>query len=73
MDFFSCENLQPKIFGIFDKDEISDAKEELWGICGESFLGRMVKRQGSGKSKSELDEKCIALKKLSEDNSVPLF
>ena len=57
----------------FDKDENSDAKEELWRICGESFLGRMVKRQGSGKSKSELDDICIALKKLSEDNSVPLF
>ena len=55
----------------FDKDEISDVKEELWRICGESFLGRMVKRQGSGKS--ELDDICVALKKLSEDNSMPLF
>ena len=57
----------------FDKDEISEAKIELWRICGESTLGKLVKRQGSGKSKSELDDICIALKKLSENDSLPMF
>ena len=31
-----------------------------------------MKRQGSGKSKSELDGTCIALKKLSENDSMPM-
>ena len=44
----------------FDKDEISEAKIELWRIYGESTLGKLVKRQGSGKAKSELDDICIA-------------
>ena len=56
-----------------DKDEISEAKIELWRICGESTLGKLVKRQGSGKSKSELNDICIALKKLSENGSMPML
>ena len=57
----------------FDKDEISEAKIELWRRCGESTLGKLVERQGSGKSKSELDDICIALKKLSENDSMLIF
>ena len=39
----------------------------------ESTLGKLVKRQGSGKSKLELDDICDALKKLSEDGIIPRF
>ena len=46
---------------------------EVWRICGESTLGKLVKRQGSGKSKFEFDDICNALKKLSEDDIIPMF
>ena len=57
----------------FTKEEITVAKEELWKIAGESVIGRMVKRQGSSKSTTEIDDICSAMKILSENGSLPMF
>ncbi len=57
----------------FVKKEITEAKETLWKVAGEEYIGKMIKRQGSGKSTAEVNDICVALKKLSEKQSIPLF
>ena len=57
----------------FTKEEITAAKEELWKISGKPTLGKMVRRQGTSKTVSELEDICSALKTLSETDSVPMF
>ena len=57
----------------FVKTEITEAKEMLWRIVGEEHLGKMIKRQGSGKCTSEVTDICSALRKLSEKDKLPLF
>ena len=53
--------------------EISEAKRELWRICGETFIGKMIRRQGSSKTKAELDDISVALNTLSEHDILPTF
>ena len=53
--------------------EITEAKELLWRSVDESIIGKIVKRQGSSKSISEVNDICNALKKLSEKDCVPMF
>ena len=57
----------------FVSGEITEAKEILWRISGESILGKMVKRQEAAKSQSEINEICAALKMLSEKDCMPMF
>ena len=54
-------------------DEITQAKETLWRISGESVIGKISKRQGPNKTQAELNDICSALKLLSDKNNVPLF
>ena len=57
----------------FTDDEITQAKETLWRISGESVIGKISKRQGPNKTQAELNDICSALKLLSDKNNVPLF
>ena len=57
----------------FVNTEITEAKETLWRVSGEEYLGKMVRRQGSGKSTSEIADICGAFKKLVEKDKLPLF
>lgn len=57
----------------FNKEEIHEAKTELWNTCGEEALGKIVNRQGLHKKSSEVNDICEGLKKLSEADNVPLF
>lgn len=57
----------------FVNREITEAKEALWRISGETLLGKMIKRQGNSKLASEVNDICIALKTLSEKDALPMF
>ena len=57
----------------YTAEEISEAKRELWRICGETFIGKMIRRQGSSKTKAELDDISVALNTLSEHDILPTF
>ena len=57
----------------FVKTEITAAKETLWRIAGEENVGKMIKRQGAGKCTSEVSDICVALRKLAENDKLPLF
>ena len=57
----------------FLKDEIADAKETLWRICGDSIPLKLTKRQGQTKSVSEVNDICKALNALSEKECLPMF
>ena len=57
----------------FVVEEITEAKESLWRVAGEDVLGRNIRRQGAGKTASEVSDICIALKKLAEKDELPLF
>ena len=57
----------------FTKEEITDAKEMLWDLAGDKILGKIIRRQGASKSKSEIDDICTALINLSENEVLPLF
>ena len=57
----------------FVSGEITEAKEILWRISGETILGKMVKSQGAAKSQSEINDICAALKILSEQDCMPMF
>ena len=56
----------------FVSGEITEAKEILWRISGETILGKMVKCQGAAKSQSEINDICAALKILSEKDCMPI-
>ena len=53
--------------------EITEAKETLWRVTGEEHLGKMIRRQGPNRSSSEITDICGALKKLVENDKLPLF
>ena len=53
--------------------KITEAKEILWRISGESILGKMFKRQGAAKSQSEINDICAAFKILPEKDCMPMF
>ena len=57
----------------YTAEEISEAKRELWRICGETYIGKMIRRQGSSKTKAELDDISVALNTLSEHDILPTF
>ena len=57
----------------FDSEEITESKELLWRIAGDSILGKMVKRQGANKTSLECNDICYALTSLSEKDSLPMF
>ena len=57
----------------FLPDEITEVKVILWRIAGDGIIGSMTKRQGVNKSSSEIIDICLALKALSEEDSLPLF
>ena len=57
----------------FTKNEITDAKDMLWEAADNNVLGKLVKRQGISKSKSEIDDISIALANLAEAESLPIF
>ena len=53
--------------------EITQAKETLLRISGESVIGKTSKRQGLNKTQARINDICNALKLLSDKNDVPLF
>ena len=53
--------------------EVVEAKELLWQTLGENILGKIVKRKGTSKRKSDISDICEAFKKLSELNIMPTF
>ena len=57
----------------FSPEEIREAKEMLWEVCGENVLGKQIQRQGASKQKSEIDDISKALKILSEKQLLPVF
>ena len=57
----------------FTTEEISTAKSEMWSRCGEQKLGNLMRRQGSSKTKAELDDMSAAFKSLAENDMLPLF
>ena len=57
----------------FTSEEITTAKDVLWEVCQESVIGKMTKRQGGSKQKSEIDDIANALDKLSENKILPIF
>ena len=42
-------------------------------MCGDAVLGKMVCRQGTTKTHSEVNDICAAMKVLSENDSLPMF
>ena len=56
----------------YTAEEISEAKDKLWKICGEIFIGKMI-RQGSLKTKAELDDISVAVNTLSEHDILLTF
>ena len=57
----------------FTKEEITDAKDAMWDVGDTNVLGKLIKRQGSPKSSSELDDISTALIKLAENNSSAIY
>ena len=57
----------------FLKEEITDAKETLWRLCGDRIPGTVKKRQGASKSVSDVNDICFALKVLAEKDSLPML
>ena len=57
----------------FTTEEISTAKSEMWSRCGEQKLGKLIRGQGSSKTKAELDDMSAAFKSLAENDMLPLF
>ena len=57
----------------FLKNEITDAKECLWRICGDKIAIPLKKRQGPSKSMSEVDDMAKALNLLAEKECLPMF
>ncbi len=57
----------------FLDSEITEAKELLWRTSDITIIGKMTKRQGATKKVSEVNDICVALKKLSEKDCVPMF
>ena len=57
----------------FLKEDITQAKELLWSVCREGVLGKMVSRQGTTKTHSEVNDISAAMKVLSEKESLPMF
>ena len=57
----------------FTTEEISTANSEMWSRCGEQKLGMLIRRQGSSKTKAELDDMSAAFKSLAENDMLPLF
>ena len=57
----------------FASTEITEAKEILWRVAGQDHIGKIVKRQGSSKSTSEISDICGGLNKLVEKDKLPLF
>ena len=45
----------------FVSGEITEAKEILWRISGESILGKMVKRQGAAKSQWRMQARDLGI------------
>ena len=57
----------------FLKEEITDAKETLWRICGDRIPGTVKKRECASKIVSEVNDICFALKVLAEKDTLPMF
>ena len=57
----------------FTSTEITASKDELWEIAVESVLGKIVKRQGTSKSITEINDICVAFNKLAENETLPMF
>ena len=57
----------------FTGEEVTSAKNLLWEVCGEEVLGKTTRRQGGSKQKSEIEDICSALDKLSEKQVMPIF
>ena len=57
----------------FTAEEILAAKNELWSQCGEHRLGKLINRQGTSKTKAELEDISTALKNLAENDAMPIF
>ena len=55
------------------KEEITDAKESLWRVCGDSIPGNNTKRQGTAKTIAEVNDISSALDALAEKDCLPMF
>ena len=62
-----------KMLQHFTPEEINEAKELLWEVCGEDKLGKKTRRIGDAKSKSEVEDICKGLVALSEQKVMPVF
>ena len=62
-----------EVIAKFLKDEITDAKEYLWRICGDRIPSPKKKQQDASKSTSEVNDICGALKLLAEKECLPMF
>ena len=62
-----------KTMSHFTTEEITDAKNLLWDVCGENILGKLVKRQGPSKIQSEVEDIENAFNTLAEEEKMPLF
>ena len=57
----------------FTAEEITDAKNLLWDICGDGVIGKLINRQGTSKEVSEINDIEKALNTLVENQTMPLF
>ena len=57
----------------FSAAEISSAKNQLWDVCDEKVVGRLVTRQGAAKSQAELNDIENTFKILAERQVMPVF
>ena len=55
------------------KEEITDAKESLWRVCGDSIPGKNTKRQGTAKTIAEVNDISSASDTLAEKDCLPMF
>ena len=57
----------------FTQEEITMAKNLLWDTCDENIIGKLINRQGSNKSQTEIEDIEAALSKLAEKQVMPLY
>ena len=57
----------------FTDEEIKNAKNRLWEVCGETDIGRLIRRQGQSRKQSEIDDIESALSTLAARKKMPVF
>ena len=57
----------------FTDEEITNAKNRLWEVCGETDIGRLIRRQGQSRKQSEIDDIAVDLSTLAARNKMPVL